>query len=80
MPDLARLDPLSAEVRVWLDNAYRAVWQVDQAEGIIFSLHRRHLLDPAKRLVAGAELVEAIGRAARTSAVLRRLGICCPLT
>jgi hypothetical protein len=75
MPDLARLDPLSAEVREWLDNAHRAVRQVDQAEGVIFSMHQRYLLDPSEKIIASAEIAESISRTARTRAVLRRSGV-----
>jgi hypothetical protein len=74
-PDLARADPLSTEVREWLDRAYDAVKRVDEAEGVIFKMHERYLLDPAEKIVAGAELVETIDRAVRTSALLHRRGV-----
>ena len=74
-PDLARLDPLSAEVREWLDRAHAAVKRVDAAEGVIFRMHQRYLLDPAEKIVASAEIVETVDRAARTGAMMRRIGV-----
>ena len=74
-PDLARADPLSKEVREWLDRAYHAVKTVDEAEGVIFRMHERYLLDPAEKVVAGAELVETLDRAVRTSALLHRMRV-----
>ena len=75
MPDLRRLDPLSQEVREWLDRAYEAVQRVDQAEAVILKMHQRYLLDPADKIVASQEIVETIDRAARTSAIMRKVGI-----
>ncbi len=75
IPDLAHQDPLSIEVREWLDRAYNAVRQIDEVEGIVLRLHQRHLLDPARKRVAGAEIAETVERAARTSSVIQRLGI-----
>ena len=72
-PDLARVDPLSTEVQDWLDRAHEAVSRVDKAEGVIFRMHQRCLLDPAEKTVAAAEITETLDRAARTSAVLRKL-------
>jgi len=74
-PDLARLDPLSSEVRDWLDRAHDAVRQVDRAEGVIFRMHQRYLLDSAEKTVASAEIVETIERALRTSRAMRSAGI-----
>jgi len=74
VPDLANLDPLSEEVREWLDRAHDVVKRVDAAEGVIFQMHQRYLLDPVEKVVASAEIVETIDRAARTSAIMRRLG------
>jgi hypothetical protein len=74
-PDLARLDPLSSEVRDWLDRAHDAVRQVDRAEGVIFRMHQRYLLDAAEKTVASAEIVETIERALRTSRAMRSAGI-----
>jgi hypothetical protein len=71
-PDLAKLDPLSSEVREWLDRAYNAVRRVDEAEAIIFQMHQRYLLDPAEKIVASAEIVETLDRAARTTALLSK--------
>ena len=48
-PDLAHLDPLSAEVRAWLDEAYAAVRRVDAVEGVILKLHEHSLRDPRFR-------------------------------
>ncbi len=74
-PDLARLDPLSMEVRAWLDSAYHAVKKVDQAEAVILRLHERALSDPSKRPIASAEISKTVDRAVATSAILSRLGI-----
>lgn len=74
-PDLAKLDPLSSEVRDWLDRAFYAVQRVDQAEGIVFRMHQRYLLDPAEKIVAAAEIVETVDRAARTSSLMRKMGL-----
>jgi hypothetical protein len=74
-PDLAKLDPLSSEVRDWLDRAHDAVRQVDRAEGVIFRMHQRYLLDAAEKTVASAEIVETIERALRTSRAMRSAGI-----
>jgi hypothetical protein len=74
VPDLARLDPLSTEVQAWLDRAYNAVRRVDNAEGVIFAMHRQYLLDPAEKAVASAEIVMTIDRAAGTSAILSKVG------
>jgi len=75
MPDLARLDPLSQEVRTWLDRAQQAVRGVDEAEGVIFSMYERYLLDPAEKIVASAEIVETLDRAARIDAIMRKAGM-----
>ncbi len=75
VPDLAHLDPLSTEVREWLDRACNAVRRVDKAEGVIFGMHQRYLLDPAEKVVASAEIVAAIDRAIRTSTILQRMGM-----
>lgn len=74
-PDLARLDPLSKEVSEWLDTAYSAVRGVDEAEGVIFRMHQRYLLDPAEKVIASAEIVETIDRAVRTSEIMHRTGM-----
>ena len=73
VPDLAHVDPLSTEVCEWLDRACNAVRRLDEAEGIIFRMHQRYLLDPAEKVVASAEIVATIDRAIRTSAILRRM-------
>ena len=75
VPDLANVDPLSSEVRDWLDRAFDAVQRVDKAEGIIFKIHQRYLLDPAEKIVAAAEIVETVDRAARTSSLMRKVGL-----
>jgi hypothetical protein len=75
VPDLVRLDPLSVEVRAWLDRAYDAVKRVDAAEGVILRMHERYLLDPAEKIVASAEIVETIDRAARIGEIFRRTGV-----
>lgn len=75
VPDLAKLDPLSSEVLDWLDRAFDAVQRVDQAEGIVFRMHQRYLLDPAEKIVAAAEIVETVDRAARTSSLMRKMGL-----
>ena len=74
-PDLAKLDPLSTEVCEWLDQAHEAVREVDKAEAVILRMHQRYLLDPAAKIVASAEILDAVERAAKTSAVLRRAGV-----
>ena len=75
MPDLAHLDPLSQGVCDWLDRAHDAVKRVDKAEGVIFRMHQRYLLDPAEKIVASAEIMETIDRAARTSSLMRKMGL-----
>lgn len=75
VPDLTRLDPLSTEVREWLDRACNAVRRVDEAEGVVFAMHQRYLLDPAEKVVASAEIVPTIDRAIQTTAILRRAGM-----
>lgn len=75
VPDLAKLDPLSTEVREWLDSAHAAVKQVDEAEAIILRMHERYLFDPAAKVVATAEIVETLDRTLRTSQLMRRAGI-----
>lgn len=74
-PDLAKLDPLSSEVCAWLDRAHEAVRDVDEAEAIILRMHQRYLLDPAAKIVASAEILDTVERAAKTSAVLHRAGV-----
>jgi len=74
-PDLAQLDPLSTEVCEWLDQAHDAVKDVDEAEAVILRMQQRYLLDPAAKIVASAEILDTVERAAKTSAVLRRAGI-----
>jgi len=75
VPDLAKLDPLSTEVRAWLDRAHEAVKQVDEAEAVILKMHERYLLDPAEKVVASAEIVETIDRAARTRSLMRKVAL-----
>jgi hypothetical protein len=74
-PDLAQLDPLSAEVRSWLDEAYAAVRRVDAAEGVILKLHEQSLRDPRFRATASAEIIQTIDRARTTDALLRGAGL-----
>jgi len=69
VPDLVRLDPLSAEVRDWLDRAHEAVKRVDKAEGVIFRMHQRYLMNPTEKTVAAAELTETLDRVARITAM-----------
>lgn len=73
-PDLAQLDPLSMEVRAWLDNAYHAVRRVDRAEAVILRLHEHALSDPDRKRIASVEIAKTVDRAAITSAILRRVG------
>jgi hypothetical protein len=75
VPDLAHLDPLSTEVREWLDRACNAVRRVDEAEGVAFAMRQRHLLGPAEKVVASAEIMATVDRAIRTSAILQRTGM-----
>ena len=75
IPDLARLDPLSSDVCQWLDRAYEAVRKVDEAEGVIFRMQQRYLLDPAEKVVASAEIAETVERAAKIGATMRALGV-----
>jgi hypothetical protein len=74
-PDLDRLDPLSADVRAWLDRAYDAVSKVDRAEAVILKLHERSLSDPARRHIASTEITRTIDRACTTSALMERMGV-----
>ena len=74
-PDLARLGPLSTEVRAWLDEAYAAVREVDAAEGVILKLHEYSLRDPRLKAVASAEIVHTIDRARATDDLLHRTGL-----
>ena len=74
-PDLVRLDPLSTEVRTWLDEAYAAVRQVDAAEGVILKLHEHSLRDPRLREVASAEILHTIERAHATAELMQRAGL-----
>jgi hypothetical protein len=74
-PDLARLDPLSTEVRAWLDEAYATVRSVDAAEGVILKLHEHSLRDPRFKAVASAEIIHTIDRARATDALMRRAGL-----
>ena len=78
VPDLAKLDPLSSEVQEWLDQAHAAVKKVDKAEAIILRMHQRYLLDPAEKIVASAEIVETVNRAARTAFLMRKAGMARP--
>src|SRR5262249_55045569 len=59
----------------WLDQAHDAVKDVDEAEAVILRMQQRYLLDPAAKIVASAEILDTVERAAKTSAVLRRAGI-----
>ena len=54
VPDLTKLDPLSTEVRDWLDRAYAALKKVDVVEGAILKLHQRSLSDPTRKAGASA--------------------------
>jgi hypothetical protein len=74
-PDLARLDPLSTEVRAWLDRAYDAVKKVDRAEAVILRLHERSLSDPTRRQIASAEIARTIERTRTTSDIMHRMGV-----
>lgn len=74
-PDLARLDPLSTEVRAWLDEAYAAVRKVDVVEGVILKLHEHSLSDPRFKAVASAEIIQTIDRARATDALMHRTGL-----
>ena len=74
-PDLAHLDPLSTEVRAWLDEAYTAVRKIDAAEGVILKLHEHSLRDPRLKAVASAEIVHTIDRARATDELMHRTGL-----
>jgi hypothetical protein len=74
-PDLARLDPLSTEVRAWLDEAYAAVRKVDAVEGVILKLHEHSLGDPRFKAVASAEIIQTIDRARATDELMHRTGL-----
>ena len=74
-PDLARLDPLSTEVRAWLDEAYAAVRRIDAAEGVILKLHEQSLSDPRFKEVASAEILHTIDRARTTAELMHRTGL-----
>ena len=74
-PDLTRLDPLSEEVRSWLDRAYHVLNRADHAEATILKLHERSLLDPARKAIASDEIVKTIDRARATRQILDRVGL-----
>jgi len=74
-PDLARLDPLSTEVRAWLDEAYAAVRKIDAAEGVILKLHEHSLRDPRLKAVASVEILHTLDRARATDDLLHRTGL-----
>jgi len=38
-------------------------------------MHQRYLLDPGEKIVASAEIVETVNRAARTATLLRKAGV-----
>jgi len=71
-PDLVRVDPRETDVQAWFDQVYEAVKQVDEVEGVILRVHQGYLSDPAKKIAAAAELMEALDRAARISAILHQ--------
>jgi len=75
VPNLTDADPLSSEVRAWLDQAYDALNRTDHVEATILRLHERSLLDPARRAVAGEEIVRTIDRARATNQILNRMGL-----
>ena len=74
-PDLAHLDPLSTEVRAWLDSAYEAVRKVDRAEGVVLRLHEQALSDPTRKNIASAEITKVVERTATTRALLQRMRV-----
>jgi len=74
-PDLRQLDPLSTEVRSWLDQAYHALNRADHVEATILKLHERSLLDPARKAVASEEIVKTIDRARATTQIMDRMGL-----
>jgi len=41
-------------------------------------MHQRYLLDPAEKIVASAEIVETVNRAARTAFLMRKAGMARP--
>ena len=49
--------------------------KVDKAEAVILRMHQRYLLDPAEKVVASQEIVDTVDRAARTAAIMRKLGV-----
>ena len=59
-PDWARVDPLCAEVRVWLDRAYQTVFEVDLFEASILQVHAQFLDNDVTR--HGSEIVKALRR------------------
>lgn len=74
-PDLAHLDPLSTEVRAWLDEAYLAVRRIDAAEGVILKMHEQSLRDPRLKEAASAEILHTIERARTTADLMQRTGL-----
>ena len=74
-PDLAHLDPLSTEVRRWLDQAYETLNRADHVEATILRLHERSLLDPPRKTVASEEIVKTIDRAKATREIMSRMGL-----
>ena len=74
-PDLACLDPLSSDVRAWLDRAYCALNKVDVAEGVTLKLHEHYLLDPGHKRVASEEIIKTIDRGRKTDRLMHRIGL-----
>ena len=64
-PDLANADPLSAEVRAWLDRAYKTVWRIDAVEASVLKLHSQGLHKAATRPVSSNEILETLRRVDR---------------
>jgi hypothetical protein len=57
-PDLAKVDPLSAEVTTWLDRAYQTVLELDPIEAGILQVHAQFLHNDVPRHCT--EIVEAL--------------------
>ena len=59
-PDWTKADPLSTEVRAWLDRAYDAVREFDPVEAGVLKAYARHLGDDPRR--HSVEIVDTLQR------------------
>ena len=59
-PDWTKADPLSTEVKAWLDRAYDAVREFDPVEAGVLKAYARHLGDDPRR--HSVEIVDTLQR------------------